>query len=954
MRLSLIRWSGRLGTLVVTSFMAFQAGAALPAGVSEVASVEGITEYRLANGLRVLLVPDASKPTTTVNMTYLVGSRNENYGQTGMAHLLEHMLFKGTPTTRNALGEFSRRGLQANGSTSADRTNYFASFAANPDTLRWYLGWQADAMVNSTIAKADLDSEMTVVRNEMESGENSPFRVLMQKMLAAAFQWHNYGKSTIGARSDVENVDVGQLRAFYHEYYQPDNAVLIVAGKFDPKVALADIKSTLGKLPKPKRTLRREYTVEPTQDGERAVTLRRAGGTPMVAAMYHVPPAGSTDFIPMDLAATILADTPSGRLYHALVPTKLAAGVFGFTMDQLDPGIAMFGAQLQPGMDPDDALEALTDTLQSLEKKPFTAEELDRARNKWLTGWQQTYSDPEKVGVALSEAIASGDWRLFFLQRDRVREAKLADVQRVAQAYLVQSNAVEGRYLPTEKPVRAPQQERVDLTTVFKDYKGDPDFKAVEAFDPTPANIDKLTQRKVLDLPNGKVELALLPKATRGDRVQADLLLQFGDAQSLKGQRTAIGAVADLLTRGTDKLTRQQIQDRIDQLQADVSFNGSGTDLSVSMSTTGQNLPALIELVFDVLRNANFPQEQIDEYKRQATTSIQSAMTEPTALASRALARNDNPWPADDLRYVPTFDEALANVQAIDRDTLVKTHQKFYGAGAVKLAAVGDFDAAKVEASLKSGLQGWQRAPAYTRVPDPFRKVPAKQFDIATPDKANAFFISRMPIELRDTDPDYAALYLANFLLGTSETSRLWHRVRETDGLSYNVRSTLSVSSFEPSASWTIYAIYAPQNRARLETAVKEELARVLKDGFTQAEVADGVKALLNYRNLARAQDDVVANTWLNYLRTQRTFAWSAEMDKKIAGLTPAAVNAALRKYLKPEAFSTAVAGDFKKDASDAPKTPAAAPAVKDTPKTAPAPAPAPAPADAAKSKTAP
>ena len=250
MRLSISKLPRPLGALLFSSFLAFQAGAAsLPAGVTEAASIEGITEYRLSNGLRVLLVPDESKPSTTVNMTYLVGSRNENYGQTGMAHLLEHMLFKGTSTTRNAMGEFSRRGLQANGSTSSDRTNYFASFAANPETLKWYLGWQADAMVNSLIAKEDLDSEMTVVRNEMESGENSPSRILMQKMQAAAFQWHSYGKNTIGARSDVENVDIGQLRAFYHEYYQPDNAVLIVAGKFDPQATLADIEETLASCP---------------------------------------------------------------------------------------------------------------------------------------------------------------------------------------------------------------------------------------------------------------------------------------------------------------------------------------------------------------------------------------------------------------------------------------------------------------------------------------------------------------------------------------------------------------------------------------------------------------------------------------------------------------------------------------------------------------------------------
>jgi len=912
MRFSLSGLSARLNALLITSFLAFQAGAApAPAGMSEVASVEGITEYRLANGLRVLLAPDASKPTTTVNMTYLVGSRQENYGQTGMAHLLEHMLFKGTPTVRNALGEFSRRGLQANGSTSADRTNYFASFAADPDTLKWYLGWQADAMVNSLIAKEDLDSEMTVVRNEMENGENNPFRVLMQKMQATAYQWHNYGKNTIGARADVENVDVGQLRAFYHQYYQPDNAVLIVAGKFDPAAALQAIHDTLGKLPKPQRTLPPEYTVEPVQDGERAVTLRRAGGTPLVAAMYHIPAAGSPDYVPFDLAATILADTPSGRLYHALVPTKQAADVFGFTMDQRDPGIAMFGAQLQPGMDQDQALRTLTSTLESLGGKPFTQAELDRARSKWLTAWQQIYADPEKIGVALSEAIAGGDWRLFFLQRDRVRQAKLEDVQRVATTYLVASNRTEGRYIPTEIPQLAPLALRPELADVLKNYQGDPDFKQAEAFDPSPENIDKLTQRDSLDLPNGPVQLALLPKATRGGRVQAELLIQFGDADSLRGQRVNAAAVADLLERGTPKLSRQDIQDRFDALQAQVEFRGSGTDLTVSMSSTREHLPALIALVLDVVRNADFPQAQVEEYQRQALTSIRSAMTEPTALASRALARQDNPWPADDVRYVPTFDEALAEARALDRPALEAFHKRFYGAGAVKFSAVGDFDAGAVKQALTTGLQGWQRAPAYARLADPYRDIKAQRFSIDTPDKANAFYISRMPLKLQDTDPDFPALYLANFLLGTSETSRLWHRVRETEGLSYNVRSNLSVSSFEPTASWTLYAIYAPQNRERLEKAIGEELARALKDGFSAEEVRDGIAALLNYRKLARAQDDVLASTWVDYLKRGRTFEWSAEMDRKITALTPDTVNAALRKYLRPSAFSTAVAGDF-------------------------------------------
>jgi zinc protease len=262
---------------------------------------------------------------------------------------------------------------------------------------------------------------------------------------------------------------------------------------------------------------------------------------------------------------------------------------------------------------------------------------------------------------------------------------------------------------------------------------------------------------------------------------------------------------------------------------------------------------------------------------------------------------------------VPTFEESLAGVRALNRDALAKFHARFYGAGNIEFSAVGDFEPQAVEQALRDGLAGWKTAPAYTRVPNPYRDVSAKQFDIDTPDKANAFFLTRMPLKLQDTDPDYPALYLANYLFGASETSRLWNRVRETEGLSYNVRSSLSVSSFEPSASWTMYAIYAPQNRDRLEKAINEELTRVLKDGFSDKEISEGITALLNYRNLARAQDDILASTWLDYLERGRTFAWSAEMDKKIAALTPEVVNAALRKHLRPQDFSTAVAGDFDK-----------------------------------------
>ena len=267
----------------------------LPRGVTEVTSVEGITEYTLPNGLRVLLFPDATKPTVTVNITYMVGSRHENYGETGMAHLLEHMLFKGTPTHPDIPGEFRRRGISYNASAWYDRTNYFGSFAAGADNLAWLLALEADRMVNSKVAREDLDSEMTVVRNEMESGETNPFRVLISRMSASAYMWHNYGNTTIGARSDVENMPIERLQAFYRTHYRPDNATLLVAGRIDPSETLKLVNDSFGRIPRPATPIQPTYTREPTQDGEREVAVRRAGETPYAGVSYHVPPGAHAD-----------------------------------------------------------------------------------------------------------------------------------------------------------------------------------------------------------------------------------------------------------------------------------------------------------------------------------------------------------------------------------------------------------------------------------------------------------------------------------------------------------------------------------------------------------------------------------------------------------------------------------------------------------------------------------
>ncbi len=913
MKLSVLIAALRLRHLAGAALMSSSLAAyALPAGLAQGPSVEGVTQYTLDNGLRLVLAPDDSKPTTTVNMTYLVGSRHENYGQTGMAHLLEHMLFRGTPTLRNALGEFSKRGLEANGTTSSDRTNYFASFAADPETLKWYLDWQADVMVNALIDKQDLVAEMPVVRNEMESGENSAFRVLMQKLTAAAYQWHSYGKTTIGARSDVENVDIEQLRKFYHDYYQPDNAVLFVTGQFDTEQTLENIAKAFGSIPKPARTLRPEYTVEPVQDGTRTVTLRRHGGTPLIMSLYHLPSAASPDYMDLSLGVSALGDTPSGQLYKNLVNKNLATSVFSFDSESHDPGYALFGAELKPDMDQQKALKAMNDTLEGLSKSPLKESDLERIRSQWMTGWTQTYANPASLAGALSEATASGDWRLFFLQRDRVEAAKLPQVQKALETWLVASNRSNGLYIPTEKPVRAPEANTVDVAKLVQDYSGKDIGKAVEAFDPSPANIMARTDLQPLSLDKdlGEVKMALLPKGTRAERVEARLSFKFGSPDQLKNQTAAAAAVASLLTTGTKKLNREQISDQFTALQTQFSTSGSNGRLYLSLSSTSENLPKAIALALDVLRNANFPEDELQKYQQAVVTQLKSASTEPAALASQEIERYTNPWPKDDIRYTPSFEEGIERVQAVTIKQVRDFHQKFYGTGDVAFSAVGDFDKEQVRKALSDGLNGWRKAPAYERPDDPLQTVAPKLFDINTPDKANAFYLADLGLKLQDSDADFPAVYLANYLLGLSETSRLWNRVRVEDGLSYNVRSQVDASSFEPHGSWSVYAIHAPSNSKKLSDTIEEVLAQTLKDGFSEQEVKEGVNALLNYRRLSRSQDTVVSSAWLNYLDLGRSFEWSEKMDQDLQKLNAEQVNAALRKYLKPKEMVIAIAAD--------------------------------------------
>ncbi len=906
------------------------------AAAVKVTSVEGITEYRLANGLRVLLFPDASKPTLTTNIVYMVGSRHENYGETGMAHLLEHLLFKPTANfgikkgTKTPVEVLNQIGGRFNGTTWYDRTNYFATFPANDDNLKQMLALEADRMVNSPVSQDDLwnnktqKGEMTVVRNEFEMGESDPFRVTLERTMSVAFDWHNYGKSTIGARSDIEGVNVDRLRAFYKRYYQPDNAVLMVAGRFDEAKVLAQVTELFGKIPKPARVLAPTYTTEPTQDGERSVTIRRTGGTQLVVTGYHVAPASHPDAAALQVLGKILADAPSGRLHKALVDAKLASSVMDLDFNQMEPGYHLFGAVVPKDGQTAAVEEAMLKALEDIKSHPVTEAEVARAKAAIAKDIDQIVNDTARFTIALTSAQAAGDWRLFYQRRDQVEQVDVAAVQAAALKYLKPANRTLARFIPTDAADRTEVPKTPDIAALVKDYKGRAAIAQGEVFDPSPDNIEKRVQRSALA--NG-MKLALLPKSTKGGTVSATVQLRMGTAENLAGKGTIGAFTSALLMDGTERLSRQEVKDAFDKLKANVNIWGNAEGVTATVTTVRDNLALALDLLAESLMKPAFTAKDFSERQREFTAGTEMQMTEPQPLAGNAMQRLADPYPVGHVRHVKTLQEQLASEKAVTLDEVKAFHKAYYGASNGSFAVVGDFDAAAVKAQAAKLFGNWKAEQPYVRIPNAMKPVAGQAVSLETPDKANSVLLAIQPVPMKDDAAAYPALLMGNYMLGGGALrSRLADRIRQKEGLSYGIGSQLSVPSRDPAGMWLAFAISAPQNTAKVEAALREELGKALKDGFTEAELADAKKAWLQSQEVGRTADAGLAGRLAGYLSFDRTMAFDKDLEAKVSALTVAQVNEALRAHLKPEAVSVIKAGDFAKAAAGAT---GAAPAAK-------------------------
>ncbi len=878
---------------------------AQPEGIQKIGTLEGITEYKLDNGLRLLLRQDGNQATTTLCIFYRVGSCSESYGQTGNAHLLEHLLFKGTPNRKNIAEELTLHGSLANGITEVEGTYYFETFLPTDENLDWALSMEADRMLNSFISAKDLETEMTVVRNELEIAENSPSSNLRRAVNATVFHWHNYGKTVLGNRYDIEHVDIANLKNFYTTYYQPDNAVLMLVGKIDEGKALAQVKHHFGALPKPARILPKMTTEEPPQRGPREVAVYGQDTQNLLSVVYRSPAATHEDTAAIDLFFETITAAPSGILYKKLVPTGLAIDVETERILGSEPGIFGVQVSVRSSANIEAARKVIIDTLESGEAL-LTEAELKAAQLRIARDFESLMKGGQVVTV-LSKWESRGDWRLIMLYRDRLAGSNLDQVHAVAKKYLQPSNRTVGRFVGDvqDAPVSMPQVQ--DFKNSLPVFTESTEVLRSETFVATLKSIEERVQRFSI----GGIRLSLLPVPREQPSAEISLKLNYGNINSLRGHRVHGMLLNNMFGMGTKQRAWQDLMIALDESRTRLSISGEVGYTEAMVKTQG-DVATVIRLIGEIIREPIFEEENFKALKAELVDLLASSKTQPDSIALTELGRLFKPRDPLNPFYEAGYDEEIEHIQNATLAEVKDYYQAFVGASNMEIAIAGDFDPESAKAAVIAAFGDWVSPQPFGELEFEKRILEPTTTTILTPGKANAIFLAQTNFPLWTGQQEYPAILLADFMLGGGWlNSRLANRLRQKEGLSYSIFSVLDVPKKQGVASLTVTAKCAPENMPLLERAFKEEVTRISEDGYTQEELNKARTGLLQERALALTHDRTLVSTLRDLSGKGQTFEEDLILNEKITNLTLEDVNRVVREFLNVNAFTLVKVGDF-------------------------------------------
>ena len=898
--------------LVCLSFGA----AALPANVEQVESFRGLTQYRLkSNGMTILLAQDRSSPVFTFMVVYRVGSRNEAPGNTGSAHLLEHMIFnkstenfgraRGHKTFQEVLYEAGADAGSSNMTTWYDRMNGYSTLPS--DKLELAMKIEADRLGRGLILDSERQSEMSVVRNEFEIGENNPVQALFKATVAAAITAHPYHWSTIGYRSDIEGVTTEKLKEHYKTYFWPNNAEAILVGDFDVERALALFDREFGGFKRSPHEIPKVITTEPPQEGERRVQVRRPGTLGLVMMGYMRPGALHPDYITVEVLSSILADGVNSRLYRALVDTGLATNVGSFNFLLQDPYPLIVNATLAPGKTHQEVEAAIKAAVADVVAKGVTDAEVKRAQQQIEVSVIRARDGTYNFARTLGEAVASSNWKKFLTYVDEVKAVGAADIQRVAARYLVADQTTVGWFIPAQVGKRPEMANVPPATTPPPAIDVASDAKPVAA--PVKRSFASRTVRKVLA--NGiildVVENRAVPTvAIRGIAVA-------GNTAAPPGKPALAALTAKMLQRGTVTRTKEQIGALLDDVGATRAYAIALNETAINANGMARDLPLLLDVISDELRNPAFGAEELAKAKKELETDYLRA---DDNTSQRALERlSQLVYPREHPYHFHGRAEKVASVAAITEAELREFHRARYTGANIILAVVGDVDAAKTVALVEKALGGIARGArlSFSKVARVSPPATAVREPVTMRGKANMNLVFGTASGLRRLDPDYEAALVANAALGqTALSSRLGRRVRDTEGLSYHLYSRYAYSD-ELDGLWFTDVNVAPQNLAKAMKSAREVIDQYVREGATDAEVEAQKSFFAGNYQVNLGSNAGIANALVQAEKLGFGPRYLDEYPGRIRAVTTAQANAAMKKYFAADRLNVIVAGDLDK-----------------------------------------
>jgi zinc protease len=882
--------------------------------------MEGVTEYRLPNGLQILLAPNDLQPRTYVNLVVKAGSAVEGFGEGGMAHLLEHMLFKGTPTTSDPMRAFVERSLNAGGTTTLDRTNYSASMSPSPENLQWYFGWLADAMFNSSIRKVDLDKEMTVVRNEFERLKSDVGNVMAEQRMALAFPRHGYGRPVYGNQSDIENISIDKLQAFYKTWYRIDNMALVVTGRFDVAHTLRQITEAFGRVEKSTSAIPQTYTREAVQTGIRGSTIRQPGGQVMTLIGWRGAPYAHPDDAALIAVAHALSNSTGGRFKLAAISKNLTGeSVVALHLAHAQYGSFSVFAQVKESQKLDETQALLLKHIDDIATSGVTQEELLRAKTQVRALFETYKNNADSFGSLLAEAVAAGDWRLTFWQRQNITDLTLEQVQSAAKRYLVNANRVRVSYIPEAQSERAPDAAPQDLDDfVVQDtaHSKPRSSSNLERFEPTGIELDKRIVRSELKV---GTKLALLERPAAGDAIHGRLNIHWGSAKTMTQYRYA-AMMGELIVYGVQGQGSKQLIDALDAIQSGVTVNSNTQGLFVTFKTTRQQWRAFAQLFEKILGEPTLAEASFMGWKRAKIQNLQAQKDDPRSQAFKALWRAQYSYDKVDIRYTPTYAEELAGWQALSFADVKRFWTEFAGASVSEFSAVGAMDAAEIQRDMTRVLEGWDTqggATAYERIAYSLPTITAQRLIVPTPGKPNALLLWSKRLPAQGYSREWQAMFWASNMIGRRGNSRLYNRLRKEEGLTYDTFTASSGFEDDSTIAFTIEGTFAPQNLERYEAVLRETLDEIQRHGFTEEELATEKKMHAQQILTGRENDANLAfNLALNEKRMRdgkrSDYLYWDDMLLMVQTLSLAELNAAAAKLVDTQQAVTVIAGDFK------------------------------------------